>query len=147
MKVLLMGESYDTRKTSIGEIQTLLQKRADAWLGTNTITVEVNQTSSNQMEFVIRRKYGSYYEDPDSFKSPGGQFIFSYDQQIILGTDYQTGTKADFSQHPGRYLICDAVEDFEYDYKQAVRENHASRVKNIQFEEHLEWCKLTVNYV
>lgn len=143
--LLFAGEVFDLAKYSKAYNEYLMQEQLDTWLGKETVKVDLNVVNPDMVEITLHRKYGDFYTDPDKFSCINTS-IMGYDKQIILGLDYAVGTKADFSTYPGRYVMYYDVKDFEQDYKDEVKSHHSTRVKGICFEQHLDWCKMTVEF-
>ena len=146
MKYTIFNESYDTEILSALEMKTNMQQRLDAWLGVGKVTVDVNMLAENIMELTLWRTYGSWYEDPKRFSNCNDS-IFSFDKHILLGTDYQTGTEADFETLSGRYLIFDDVDDVLYDMKQMAKKHHGSRIKSLSVDNNLDHITLRIELV
>ncbi len=137
MKVFIAGEIFDTGKTNVSDIKWKLQRRLFQWLGLtpdgefNFKVDSVAMINPNKIELKFSRHYGSYYDTAFTHED----CIFSYDKQILLGDGYQTGCNADFSKHPGRYVIRYHIDGFLDDYKQTVKGLHCSRMKKISISE------------
>ena len=109
MTIVLFDHPYSTKDWSPLGIQTLGQHRLDQWLGPGKVKFEVAQLEDRKFKFTIWKTYGQWYEDPKRFSYCNGS-INSWDENIFLGTDYQTGTYADFSTHHGPYIISNCVQ-------------------------------------
>jgi hypothetical protein len=120
----------------------MIQDRFDGWLGKNTVTVKLNKQETDVVEVTIFRKYGSFYKPPTGHSF--FQSIFTYDQQILLGDGYQYGTVVDLTVYEGQYIHYDGVEGFFKEYKKLAREAKASRIKELQFADTLDYMKLTI---
>lgn len=143
MKYFLIGTVLDMKDyATVQDMQDFLQKRLDAWLGKDKTQIKVDQMDSHTMKFTLYRKYGSWFEDPQRFQPQTS--VFSYDKQILLGLDYQTGTYADLQTLAGRYVISYGENDFFDDYKRAARENHSTRIKHLEQQSFLDRIELTV---
>lgn len=142
MKYYLIGEVVDTKKSTISGIETILQKRLDNWLGKDKTQIKVDALNSNTMKFTLYRKYGNWYEDPQRFQPQTS--VFSWDEHILLGDDYQTGTTADFETLTGRYVISYNEYDFFADYKEKAKENHCTRIKQLSQKSFLDRIEFTV---
>lgn len=142
MKYYLIGAVLDTKVYTAQEIQEVLQRRLDSWLGKEKTQIKVTELNDRTMKFTLYRKYGDWYEDPQMFQPNRG--VFSWDECILLGDGYETGTYADFENHPGRYIIYDDEKDFFYDYKEKARENHCTRIKQLSQQSFLDRIELTV---
>jgi len=142
MKYYLIGEVVDTKKSTISGIETILQQRLDNWLGKDKTQIKVDALNNNTMKFTLYRKYGNWFEDPQRFQPQTS--VFSWDEHILLGDDYQTGTTADFDTHTGRYVISYAEDDFFNDYKEKARENHCTRIKQLSQQSYLDRVEFTV---
>jgi len=142
MKYYLIGEVVDTKKSTISGIETILQQSLDNWLGKDKTQIKVDALNNNTMKFTLYRKYGNWFEDPQRFQPQTS--VFSWDEHILLGDDYQTGTTADFDTHTGRYVISYAEDDFFNDYKEKARENHCTRIKQLSQQSYLDRVEFTV---
>lgn len=142
MKYFLIGEVVDTKKSTISEIEKILQQRLDDWLGKDKTQIKVDALNNNTMKFTLYRKYGNWFEDPQRFQPQTS--VFSWDEHILLGDDYQTGTTADFETLTGRYAIYHDQEDFFYDYKEKAKENHCTRIKRLEQQSFLDRIEFTV---
>jgi len=141
-KICISGAVYDSKGLSLLGMSTLAQYRLDDWLGVNAVKVDVKELGPKEYEVTIWRKYGDWYEDPQHW---GQNRVFCLDEQIFLGLDYQTGTRADFEHLPGRYVIYHGLEEqVEKEYKQQARELHASRVKSLKHEAFLDKVIFTI---
>ena len=142
MKYFLINTVLDTKNLSPIGIQTLLQQRLDAWLGKDKTQIKVDALNGNTMKFTLYRKYGDWYSDPQMFQPNDN--VFSWDEIILLGEGYQTGTEADFDTHNGRYTIYHDQEDFFYDYKEKVKESRCTRIKHLEQQSFLDRIEFTV---
>ena len=142
MKYYLIGEVVDTKKSTISGIETILQKRLDDWLGKDKTQIKVDALNNNTMKFTLYRKYGNWFEDPQRFQPQTS--VFSWDEHILLGDDYQTGTTADFETLTGRYVISYNENDFFADYKEKAKENHCTRIKRLEQQSFLDRIEFTV---
>ena len=145
-KVFLAGEVFKlTDPVTVTEM--CMQMRLDNWLGKGTVTVKLNKPNNNEVEITIFRTYGSFYS-PTSFElqPPIFRSIFEFDKQIILGTNYQIGGKADLTIHEGRYINYYGLEDFYKEYRKHARELKATRPKEILFIDDFNFMKLTLKY-
>ena len=145
-KVFLAGEVFKIDDTFIVE-EMCMQMTLDDWLGKGTVTVKLNKPNDDELEITIFRKYGSFYS-PTSFalQAPIFRYIFEYDKQIILGTNYQIGGKANLNIHEGRYINYYDLEDFYKEYRKHARELKDTRPKEILFEDDFNFMKLTLKY-
>ena len=145
-KVFLAGEVFKIDDTFIVE-EMCMQMTLDDWLGKGTVTVKLNKPNDDELEITIFRKYGSFYS-PTSFalQAPIFRYIFEYDKQIILGTNYQIGGKANLNIHEGRYINYYDLEDFYKEYRKHARELKATRPKEILFIDDFNFMKLTLKY-
>ena len=145
-KVFLAGEVFKIDDTFIVE-KMCMQMTLDDWLGKGTVTVKLNKPNDDELEITIFRKYGSFYS-PTSFalQAPIFRYIFEYDKQIILGTNYQIGGKANLNIHEGRYINYYDLEDFYKEYRKHARELKATRPKEILFIDDFNFMKLTLKY-
>ena len=142
MKYFLINTVLDTKNLSPIGIQTLLQQRLDDWLGKGKTQIKVDALNGNTMKFTLYRKYGNWFEDPQRFQPQTS--VFSWDEHILLGDEYQTGTEADFETLTGRYVISYDEKDFFYDYKEKAKENHCTRIKHLEQQSFLDRIELTV---
>ena len=131
MKFVVFDWLYDTEKFPMPAIQNLMQGRLDDWLGKDTVKVKATLQADNIMDITLTRKFGDWFEDPRRYTTYN-ESIFSYDEQYFLGLNYQTGTYADLSIGPERYLIWDDLKSmFLPDMKVMARRNHGSRIKDV----------------
>ena len=142
MKCFLIGEVVDTKRSTINEIEELLQKRLDAWLGKDKTQIKVDALNGNTMKFTLYRKYGDWYIDPQMFQPNDN--VFSWDEHILLGDDYETGTTADFETLTGRYVISYGEDDFFQDYKEKAKEKHCTKIKHLEQQSFLDRIEFTV---
>ena len=142
MKYFLIGTVLDTKSLSPNGFQFILQQRLDDWLGKGKTQIKVDALISNTMKFTLYRKYGDWFEDPQRFQPQ--RSVFSWDEIILLGDDYKTGTYADLEHLPGRYVISYAEDDFFSDYKEKARENHCTRIKHLEQQSYLDRIEFTV---
>lgn len=145
MKYYLIGTVLDTKVYTAQEMQELLQRRLDAWLGKDKTQIKVDALNGNTMKFTFYRKYGDWYEDPQRFQPQTS--VFSWDKHILLGDDYQTGTIADFDTLTGRYVISYDEDDFFSDYKEKAKEHLCTPIKSLQQQSYLDRIELTVELV
>ena len=146
IKIVLFDELYKTNSLSPLGIQYMGQQRLDAWLGVGKVKFEVAQLAERQFKFTIWRTYGQWYEDPKRF-SDCNETINSWDENIFLGTDYQTGTVADFSTHPGPYIISNCVQSiFLPEMKAMAKKYHGTRIKSIEVDNNLDHIDLVITY-
>ena len=142
MKYFLIGEVVDTKKSTISGIKTILQKRLDDWMGKDKAQIKVDALNSNTMKFTLYRTYGEWYNDPQKFQP--NHDVFSWDEDILLGEGYQTGTEADFETHTGRYVIYHDENIFFSDYKELAKKNHCTRIKHLEQQSYLDRIEFTV---
>ena len=142
MKYFLIGTVLDTKSLSPNGFQFILQQRLDDWLGKDKTQIKVDALNNNTMKFTLYRKYGDWYEDPQRFQPQTS--VFSWDEHILLGDDYQTGTIADFDTLNGRYIISYHQDDFFQDYKEKAKENHCTRIKRLEQQSFLDRIEFTV---
>lgn len=143
MKYLLIGTVLDTKDyATVQDMQDFLQRRLDAWLGKGKTQIKLDQLGSHTMRFTLYRTYGSWFEDPQRFQPQTS--VFSWDEIILLGDGYQTGTTADFETHTGRYVISYHEDDFFRDYKEKAKENHCTRIKHLEQQSFLDRIEFTV---
>ena len=145
MKIVLFDYAYNTKDWSPLGIQTLGQHRLDQWLGLGKVKFEVAQLEDRKFKFTIWRKYGPWYEDPKRF-SDCNETINSWDENIFLGTDYQTGTVADFENHPGPYIISNGIPDFLREMRAMAKKYHGTRIKSIEVDNNLDHIDLVITY-
>ena len=145
MKYFLIGTILDTKYLSPIGIQTLLQQRLDAWLGKDKTQIKVDALNGNTMKFTLYRKYGDWFEDPQRFQPQTS--VFSWDEHILLGDEYEEGTTADFEILTGRYVISYYEDDFFRDYKEKAKENHCTRIKHLEQQSFLDRIEFTVELV
>ena len=146
MTIVLFDHPYSTKDWSPLGIQTLGQHRLDQWLGPGKVKFEVAQLEDRKFKFTIWRTYGQWYEDPKRF-SDCNDSINSWDENIFLGTDYQTGTVADFSTHTGPYIISNDVKSiFLPEMKAMAKKYHGTRIKSIEVDNNLDHIDLVITY-
>lgn len=146
IKIVLFDELYKTNSLSPLGIQYMGQQRLDAWLGVGKVRFEVVQLEERVFKFTIWRTYGQWYEDPKCF-SDCNETINSWDMNIFLGTDYQTGTRADFSTHPGPYILSFGVqENFLPDLRNMAKKYHGTRIKAIEVDNNLDHIDVILTY-
>lgn len=140
-KIFIAGETFDvTKHLAVAEL--MVQDRLDCWLGKNIVTVKLDKPAADEIEVTIFRQYGSFYkvQTGHSFF----QSIFTYDQQILLGEGYQYGTVVDLTVYEGQFIHYDGVEGFFKEYKKMARQAKASRIKELNFSDTLNYMKLTI---
>ena len=142
MKYYLIGTVLDTKSLSPYGFQFILQQRLDNWLGKDKAQIKVDALNSNTIKFTLYRKYGNWYEDPQRFQPQTS--VFSWDEHILLGDDYQTGKEADLETLTGRYVISHHEDDFFRDYKGKARENHCTKIKQLSQQSFLDRIEFTV---
>lgn len=146
MTIVLFDHPYSTKDWSPLGIQTLGQLRLDQWLGPGKVKFEVAQLEDRKFKFIIWRTYGQWYEDPKRF-SDCNDSINSWDENIFLGTDYQTGTVADFSTHTGPYIISNDVNSiFLPEMKAMAKKYHGTRIKSIEVDNNLDHIDVFITY-
>lgn len=144
MKIYMAGTVINLRGMSESSLQNYLQLRYDCWLGKDTVRVEVTHLEHKLIEMRVYREYGKWYEDPQLYRGNKSS-IFQLDEWIILGDEYQTGTYADLTQFEGRYVIREDINSlFLYRWRKLAKENHISRIKNVEFEDFLDHFDLKV---
>ena len=85
-------------------------------------------------------------KDPKRF-SDCNETINSWDENIFLGTDYQTGTVADFSTHTRRYIISNCVQSiFLPEMRAMAKKHHGTRIKSIEVDNNLDHIDLIITY-
>ena len=146
MTIVLFDEPYSTKSLSPLGIQTLGQTRLDQWLGKDKVKFEVAQLGSRKFKFTLWRQYGSWYQDPKLWSNCNDS-INSWDENIFLGTEYQTGTVADFSTHPCSYIICNDVKSiFLPEMRDMAKKYHGTRIKSIDVDNNLDHVDLVITY-
>ena len=140
-KIFIAGETFDVT-THLAVAELLIQDRLDCWLGKGTVTVKLNKPTADEIEVTIFRKYGSFYKPPTGHSF--FQSIFTYDQQILLGDGYQYGTVVDLTVYEGQFIHYDCIDDFFNRYKKKARQAKASRIKELNFSDTLDYMKLTI---
>ena len=143
MKYFLIGTVLDTK--SIGtaqEMQEVLQRRLDDWLGKDKTQIKVTELNDHTMQFTFYRTYGDWYDDPQRFQPQ--RSVFSWDEIILLGNGYQIGAEADFETHTGNYVIYHDESDFFNDYKGLAKKNHCTPIKSLQQQSYLDRIDFTV---
>ena len=147
MKYVLFDEPYNTKKQSPQVMEMLMQARLDTWLGEGKVKVELSRYSPRMLMVRLWRQYGPWYEDPKRF-SDCNKHIVDFDANIFLGTNYQTGTYADFTTHPGPYIIEPDIKSiFLPDMKEMAKRHHGTRIKSIEVDNNLDHIDLTITYV
>ena len=139
--IFIAGEKFDITK-HLGVAELMIQDRLDCWLGKNTVKVQLDKPATDVVEVTIFRKYGEFYKPPTGHSF--FQSIFTYDQQILLGKGYRYGTVVDLTVYEGQFIHYDGVEGFFKEYKKLAREAKASRIKELQFADTLDYMKLTI---
>ena len=139
--IFIAGEKFDVTKY-LGAAELMIQDRLDCWLGKNTVKVQLDKPATDVVEVTIFRKYGSFYKPPTGHSF--FQSIFTYDQQILLGEGYQYGTVVDLTVYEGRYIHYDCQDDFFNRYRKKARQAKASRIKELDFSDTLDYMKLTI---
>jgi len=123
------------------------QMRLDRWLGKDKVKFVVEKISEKEWKFTIWRHDGPWYEDPKRF-SDCNEHINSWDESIFLGTEYQTGTVADFETFTGPYIINNDIKSiFLPEMKQMAKKHHGTRIKSIEVDNNLDHIELKVVYV
>ena len=146
IRIVLFDELYKTNSLAPSGIALLGQLRLDRWLGKNKVKFEVAQLAERQFKFTIWRKYGPWYQDPKPW-SDCNETINAWDMNIFLGTDYQTGTQADFENHPGPYIISWGVqENFLREMRDMAKKHHGTRIKNIEVDNNLDHIDVIITY-
>ena len=146
IRIVLFDELYKTNSLAPSGIELLGQLRLDRGLGKDKVKFEVAQLEDRKFKFTIWRTYGQWYEVPKRF-SDCNETINSWDENIFLGTDYQTGTRADFSTHPGPYIISNCVQSiFLPELRDMAKKNHGTRIKAIDVDNNLDHIDLVITY-
>ena len=146
IRIVIFDELYPTSSFTPSDIESYGQRRLDAWLGVGKVKFEVAQLSDRTFKFTLWRTYGSWYDDPKRF-SNCNETINSWDMNIFLADGYQTGTYADFSTHPGPYILSYGVqENFLRDLRAMAKKHHGTRIKAIDVDNNLDHVVLTITY-
>ncbi len=145
IRIVLFDELYQTNSLSPLGIQFMGQHRLDAWLGPDNVKLEVAQLEERKFQFTLWRNYGDWYKDPKPW-SDCNESINSWDMCIFLGDGYQTGTYADFSIHPGPYIISHGIPDFLRELRDMAKKHHGTRIKAIDVDNNLDHVVLTITY-
>jgi hypothetical protein len=146
IRIVLFDELYKTNSLAPSGIELLGQLRLDRWLGKDKVKFEVAQLAERQFKFTLWRTYGPWYEDPKRF-SDCNETINSWDMNIFLGTDYQTGTEADFENHPGPYIISWGVqENFLRAMRDMAKKYYGTRINSIEVDNNLDHIDVIINY-
>ncbi len=146
MKIVLFDHCYNTKTLSTLGIQALGQHRLDQWLGKDNVKFEVSQLSEESFKFTLWRQYGNWYKDPKPF-SDCNEHIVDFDEAIFLGVGYQTGTTADFSQHPGWCIWNDDIKTiFLPKMREIAKKYHGTRIKSIEVDNNLDHIDMIINY-
>ena len=146
IRIVLFDDLYPTNSLAPLGIQTLGQHRLDQWLGPGKVKFEVAQLADRTFKFTLWRTYGPWYEDPKRF-SDCNETINSWDMNIFLADGYQTGTVADFENHPGPYIISNCVQSiFLPKMRDMARKYHGTRIKSIDVDNNLDHVVLTITY-
>ncbi len=121
-------------------MQSSLQVIYNQWLGFNAQTDEpqlkVSVTELEKLKkyrFDFFRVYGDFYKFCPS--SDQNTRIFCWDEQILLGYGYETGTTADFEHYNGRYIIYHGIKDFTKKYKEAAKALGGCSIKKLEYEQ------------
>lgn len=139
--IFIAGEKFDVTK-HLGVAELMIQDRLDCWLGKNTVKVQLDKPATDVVEVTIFRKYGSFYKPEighSFFRS-----IFTYDQQILLGEGYQYGTTVNLTKYESQFIHYDCQDDFFNRYRKKARQAKASRIKELDFSDILDYMKLTI---
>lgn len=139
--IFIVGEKFDVTK-HLGVAELMIQDRLDCWLGKNTVKVQLDKPATDVVEVTIFRKYGSFYKPEighSFFRS-----IFTYDQQILLGEGYQYGTTVNLTKYESQFIHYDCQDDFFNRYRKKARQAKASRIKELDFSDILDYMKLTI---
>lgn len=146
MTIVLFDHPYSTKSWSPFGIQSMAQMRLDDWLGIGKVRFEVTQLEERKFKFTLWRQYGDWYEDPKRW-SNCNEHINSWDENIFLGTDYQTGTVADFEHHTGRYIISNDVKSiFLPEMRDMAKKYHGTKIKSIEVDNNLDHIDLIITY-
>ena len=139
--IFIAREKFDVTK-HLGVAELMIQDRLDCWLGKDTVKVQLDKPATDVVEVTIFRKYGSFYKPPTGHSF--FQSIFTYDQQILLGDGYQYGTVVDLTKYEGQFIRYDCIDDFFNRYKKKARQAKASRIKELQYADTLDYMKLAI---
>ena len=146
MKIVLFDEVYNTKSLSPLGIEFMGQDRLDQWLGKDKVKLEVKQLDAKVYKFTIWRTYGRWYEDPKRF-SDCNERIVDIDAMIIKGEGYQTGTVADFSEHPGWCIWNPDIKSiFLPEMRVIAKKHHGARIKSMEVDNNLDHIDLTITY-
>ena len=147
MKVVIFDKLFDTNKLVKSEFERFAQWHLDIWLGQDKVKFEVKQIADKSAKFTLWRVYGDWYEDPKRF-SDCNEHLVDIDACIFLGTNYQVGTVADFTKHPGWCIWQPDIKTmFLPDMKAMAKKHHGSRIKNIEVDNNLDHIDITITYV
>lgn len=146
IRVVLFDHLYRTKDWSLLGLQTMGQYDLDAWLGKGNVRLDVDRPQDRVLVYTLWRTYGSWYDDPKRFSSCN-ETINAWDMNIFLADGYQTGTYADFSTHPGPYILSYGVqENFLRDLRAMAKKHHGTRIKAIDVDNNLDHVVLTITY-
>ena len=146
IRIVLFDELYKTNSLAPSGIELLGQDRLDAWLGKDKVKFEVAQLADRTFKFTLWRHYGPWYKDPKLW-SDCNEKINSWDEAIFLGTEYQTGTEADFEHHPGPYIISNDIKSiFLPEMREMAKKHHGTRIKSIAVDNFLDHVELKIEY-
>jgi hypothetical protein len=146
IRIVLFDHLYRTKDWSVLGLQYQGQQDLDAWLGVGNVRLDVKRPSDRVLVYTLWRTYGPWYEDPKRF-SDCNETINSWDENIFLGTDYQTGTYADFSTHTGPYIISPDVKSiFLREMREMARKHHGTRIKAVSVDNFLDHVELKIEY-
>ena len=140
-KIFIAGETFDVTKHLVVAALSI-QDRLDCWLGKGTVTVKLNKPTTDEIEVTIFRKYGNFYKVQTG--RAFFQSIFTYDQQILQGKGYRYGTIVDLTVYEGQFIHYDCIDDFFNRHKKKARQAKASRIKELQLADTLDYMKLTI---
>ena len=146
IRIALFDHLYKTKDWSLSGLQAIGQIHLDDWLGKGNVRLDVQRPADRVLVYTLWRTYGPWYEDPKRF-SDCNETINSWDENIFLGTDYQTGTYADFSTHPGPYIISNCVQSiFLPELRALAKKYHGTRIKSVEVDNNLDHVVLTITY-
>ena len=138
-KIYISGVLYLTKMDYAEFFEWSYQNYLNNWLGYDEngnplVTVKVTEVEYNkEYRFDYHRVYGSWYEfQPSSYQN---EYIFAWDEQILLAENYQTGTQADFQTLKSRFVNYHHIDDFTKKYKEAAKRLKASRIKSLKYEQ------------
>ena len=146
IRIVLFDHLYKTKDWSLNGLQTIGQIHLDDWLGRGKVRLEVDRPQDRVLVYTLWRNYGPWYTDPKCW-SDCNEHIVDFDANIFLGTNYQTGTYADFTTHPGPYIIEPDIKTiFLRDMREMAKKHHGSRIRWIDVDNNLDHVELKIEY-